>query len=188
MDNSSLRWFHAIKTILPLVYVLITKFRIQLKTRLFGDHLNHITNCTTNPVYDAGIQTHNLWNMSLLPYPLDQGSRPEVVECSLFHFTEIIICQVSSSMYRESGEILTDSENLSFEVMNVERANKVNMGPRWESKLNIITAAQLGTYLPTYGRCQISFIMPKIHLLHRFHCKGVIYLMEKLILNDYNYS
>ena len=126
--------------------------------------------------------------MSLLPYPLDQGSRPEVVECSLFHFTEIIICQVSSSMYRESGEILTDSENLSFEVMNVERANKVNMGPRWESKLNIITAAQLGTYLPTYGRCQISFIMPKIHVLHRFHCKGVIYLMEKLILNDYNYS
>ena len=30
-----------------------------------------------HPVYGAGIQTHNLQNMSLLPYqPLDQGSRP----------------------------------------------------------------------------------------------------------------
>ena len=26
--------------------------------------------------YDAGIQTHNLPNMSLLQQPLDQGSRP----------------------------------------------------------------------------------------------------------------
>ena len=24
----------------------------------------------------AGIRSHDLWNMSLLPYPLDQGSRP----------------------------------------------------------------------------------------------------------------
>ena len=42
---------------------------------------NHITNFTTNsyvknvhPVYGAGIRTHSLWNMSLLPLPLDQGS------------------------------------------------------------------------------------------------------------------
>ena len=28
-----------------------------------------------HPVYGARIQTHNLWNMSLLPYPLDQDSR-----------------------------------------------------------------------------------------------------------------
>ena len=26
--------------------------------------------------YCAWIQTHDLWNMSLLPLPLDQGSRP----------------------------------------------------------------------------------------------------------------
>ena len=26
--------------------------------------------------YRAWIQTHDLWNMSLLPLPLDQGSRP----------------------------------------------------------------------------------------------------------------
>ena len=41
------------------------------------------TNFTTNryvknihPVYGARIRTHDLWNMSLLPGPLDQGSRP----------------------------------------------------------------------------------------------------------------
>ena len=30
-----------------------------------------------HPVYGAGIRTHNLQNMSLLPLPLDQGSRPD---------------------------------------------------------------------------------------------------------------
>ena len=29
-----------------------------------------------HPVYGAGIQTHVLQNMSLLPYPLDQGFHP----------------------------------------------------------------------------------------------------------------
>ena len=29
-----------------------------------------------HPVDSAGIQTHNLQDMSLLPYSLDQGSRP----------------------------------------------------------------------------------------------------------------
>ena len=29
-----------------------------------------------HPVYGVGIQTHDHWNMSLLPLPLDQGSRP----------------------------------------------------------------------------------------------------------------
>ena len=29
-------------------------------------------------VYGAGIRTHDLWNMSLFPLPLDQGSRPTV--------------------------------------------------------------------------------------------------------------
>ena len=36
-----------------------------------------------NPVYSVGIQTHNLWNVSLLPWPLDQGSRPYI---QLFFF------------------------------------------------------------------------------------------------------
>ena len=30
-----------------------------------------------HPVYCAGIQTHDLWNMSLLPLPLGQGSAQE---------------------------------------------------------------------------------------------------------------
>ena len=29
-----------------------------------------------HPVNSTGIQTHNLWNMSLLPLPLDQGFHP----------------------------------------------------------------------------------------------------------------
>ena len=29
-----------------------------------------------NPVYGARIRTHNLWNVSLFPWPLDQDSRP----------------------------------------------------------------------------------------------------------------
>ena len=44
---------------------------------------NIITIFTTNicgknvhPVYGAGIRTHDLWNVSLFPLPLDQGSRP----------------------------------------------------------------------------------------------------------------
>ena len=37
------------------------------------------------PVYTARIQTHNFWHMSLLPYPLDQGSRWIKSSLSLFH-------------------------------------------------------------------------------------------------------
>ena len=40
----------------------------------------HITNFAANayvknvrPVYSVGIKTHNLWSMSLLPYPIDRG-------------------------------------------------------------------------------------------------------------------
>ena len=29
-----------------------------------------------HPVYGAGIQSHDLWKVSLFPYPLDKGSRP----------------------------------------------------------------------------------------------------------------
>ena len=31
----------------------------------------------------AGIQTHDLWNVSLLPKPLDQGSRPTLLILSM---------------------------------------------------------------------------------------------------------
>jgi len=31
-----------------------------------------------HPVYGARIQTHDLWNMSLLPQPLDQDSLPKL--------------------------------------------------------------------------------------------------------------
>ena len=52
---------------------------------IFSSFQKYITNFTTNrylceknvhPVYGAGIRTHDLWNMSLLPLPLDEGSRP----------------------------------------------------------------------------------------------------------------
>ena len=51
---------------------------------IFGPfQTNIITIFTTNiwgknvhPVYGAGIRTHDLWNVSLFPLPLDQGSRP----------------------------------------------------------------------------------------------------------------
>ena len=39
--------------------------------------LQQINVKNVHPVYGAGIRTHNLQNMSLLPLPLDQGSRPD---------------------------------------------------------------------------------------------------------------
>ena len=30
-----------------------------------------------HPVYSAGIRTHDLWDVSLFPLPLDQDSRPQ---------------------------------------------------------------------------------------------------------------
>ena len=39
-----------------------------------------------HPVYGAGIQTHNLWNMSLLPWPLDQGSRPSFQKLAQYSY------------------------------------------------------------------------------------------------------
>ena len=32
-----------------------------------------------HPEYGAGIRTHNLWDMSRHPLPLDQGSRPVLI-------------------------------------------------------------------------------------------------------------
>ena len=39
-----------------------------------------------HPVYGPGIQTPNLWNMSLPPQPLDQGSRPSSALLSLLEY------------------------------------------------------------------------------------------------------
>ena len=33
----------------------------------------NVKKCHVHPVYGAGIQTYNLWNVSLFPKPLDQG-------------------------------------------------------------------------------------------------------------------
>ena len=38
--------------------------------------LQQINLKNVHPVYGAGIQTHDHQNMSLLPYPLGQGSLP----------------------------------------------------------------------------------------------------------------
>ena len=38
--------------------------------------------------YRAWIQTHDLWNMSLLPLPLDQGSRAELFVLYTFTLLE----------------------------------------------------------------------------------------------------
>ena len=50
--------------------VLLFKQTLQIFTT------NKWEKCHVHPVYGAGIRTHDLWNMSLLPKPLDQGSRP----------------------------------------------------------------------------------------------------------------
>ena len=40
-----------------------------------------------HPVYGAGIQTHDLWNM-ILPPLLHQGSRPDTINCFIRNFRE----------------------------------------------------------------------------------------------------
>ena len=51
--------------------------------KLFSSFQTLISNFETNkyvknvhPVYCAGIRTHDLWHMTLLPLALDQGSHP----------------------------------------------------------------------------------------------------------------
>ena len=43
-----------------------------------------------HPGYGAGIRTHDLWNMSLLPLPLDQGSIP-IFKCLLFYGHNLLL-------------------------------------------------------------------------------------------------
>ena len=52
---------------------------------------------SVNLEYGVGIQTHDLWNTSLLPLPLDQGSRPT----KLFYLG---IANVLNQLYH--GELL----------------------------------------------------------------------------------
>ena len=40
-----------------------------------------------HPVYGVRIWTHNLWNISILPLPLDQGSRPFLSQLYLVLFS-----------------------------------------------------------------------------------------------------
>ena len=49
--------------------------------RLFQANINILQQIyvkNVHPEYSVGIWTHDLLNMSLLPYPLDQGSHPWV--------------------------------------------------------------------------------------------------------------
>ena len=74
--------------------------------RLFSVFSNkHCPIYTTNlcekyhvhPVFSAGIRTHDLRNMSLLPQPLDQGSRPIIN--LLFKFdTPEMACSIDKKM------------------------------------------------------------------------------------------
>ena len=49
-------------------------FRLFKQTLQFLQQTN-VKN--VHPVYGAGIRTNNLWYMSFLPWPQDQGSRPD---------------------------------------------------------------------------------------------------------------
>ena len=67
-----------------LFYRLVSVFFKQTSLQI-------LQQINVHPVYGAGIQTHNLRNMSLLPYPLDQGSRPKEVQFVWLNFYEISV-------------------------------------------------------------------------------------------------
>ena len=64
-----------------------------------------------HPAYCTGIRTHNLWNVSLFPLPLDQGSRP---------LSEIFI---NPFLFHLQGEVL------SREWRGDDNLRKVSMQP-----------------------------------------------------------
>ena len=50
-----------------------------------------------HPVYGARIQTHDPWNMSLLPKPKDQGSRPKnAISCDIDFLSIIMLLHILS--------------------------------------------------------------------------------------------
>ena len=67
-DFFYLKW-----AILGLFYVYFCLFTQTLQ------FLQQINVKNGQPINCAGIQTHNLWSMGLLPKPLDQGSRPDLM-------------------------------------------------------------------------------------------------------------
>ena len=73
-----------------LIYFRLFEHRLQF--------LQKINVKNVHPVYGTGIQTHNLWNMSLLPKPLDQGSRSNIVPALLMdgHFHANSLKKLSS--------------------------------------------------------------------------------------------
>ena len=71
-------------------------FGLLGKTSLqFLQQIN-VKKCLVHPVYGAGIRTHNLRNMSLLPLPLDHSmymfSFPLVVHVSFGHYSFEMAC------------------------------------------------------------------------------------------------
>ena len=55
----------------PLFRLFSVFFKKNINTILQQIHVKNV-----HPVYGPGIRTHDLHNVSLLPLPLDQGSRP----------------------------------------------------------------------------------------------------------------
>ena len=53
----------------------------------------NVKKCLVYPESCAGIRTHNLWNASLFPKPLDQGSRPKKSEFIFGNFVTIDILE-----------------------------------------------------------------------------------------------
>ena len=79
-----INWFFKKWAILGifLVYFCLFKQTLQFLYQIY------VKKWYVHPVYGTMIQTHNLWNMSLLPKPLDLGSRPSKIICLIFsHFS-----------------------------------------------------------------------------------------------------
>ena len=58
---------------------LFRLFSVFFKQIIHFFTTNQCEKCHVHPVYDAGIRTHDLRNLSFLPQPLDQGSSPNIL-------------------------------------------------------------------------------------------------------------
>ena len=98
-----------------------------------------------HPVYGTGIRTHDLKIMSLLPLPLDQGSRPlkSIVFLNSFglligfSFWALIFCSVrSKNLFAVPGGIEPGgSSALATHVTHLQNGLKVpsRSGPSWKA-------------------------------------------------------
>ena len=59
---------------------------VQANVNTFFQHIN--VNKSIQSTYNAGIRTHNLQSMSLLPLPLHQGTRPSEGYLKLFSHSD----------------------------------------------------------------------------------------------------